>query len=236
MLFLDGDLHNLLTNMSQQQLMQLFGGVGQIGGLSSLLGTMNRSSTGSSRSASTPPTNASLTTSGSTTTPANTAAANADHAYAEATSTTTTSSSNKSTNSRPTTTTSGSGSTTTTTTNNPPTIQLSDLQNFLSGLNVPIGETPRNVDLSAALTTENLESLLGDASLVRELQRHLPNFENPADTPPPASEQLRATLSSSQFQQALTMFSAALQSGQLGPVVDQFKVGQEAVNAAQAGT
>lgn len=221
--------------MSQQQLMQLFGGVGQIGGLSSILGTMNRSSTGSSRSASTPPTNASLTTSGSTTTPANTAAANADHAYAEATSTTT-NSSNKSTNSRPTTTTSGGSGSTTTTTTNPPTIQLSDLQNFLSGLNVPVGETTRNVDLSAALTTENLESLLGDASLVRELQRHLPNFDNPLDTPPPASEQLRATLSSSQFQQALTMFSAALQSGQLGPVVQQFKVGQDAVNAAQEGT
>ncbi|XP_034935167.1 proteasomal ubiquitin receptor ADRM1 homolog isoform X2 [Chelonus insularis] len=35
----DGDLQNLLNNMSQQQLMQLFGGVGQIG-LGSLLGTM----------------------------------------------------------------------------------------------------------------------------------------------------------------------------------------------------
>ncbi|XP_043285321.1 proteasomal ubiquitin receptor ADRM1 homolog isoform X1 [Venturia canescens] len=38
----EGDLQNLLNNMSQQQLMQLFGGVGQIGGLGSLLGTMNR--------------------------------------------------------------------------------------------------------------------------------------------------------------------------------------------------
>lgn len=39
-IYIDGDLQNLLSNMSQQQLMQLFGGVGQIGGLSSLLGTM----------------------------------------------------------------------------------------------------------------------------------------------------------------------------------------------------
>ncbi|XP_047984745.1 proteasomal ubiquitin receptor ADRM1 [Leguminivora glycinivorella] len=49
----DGELQNLLNNMSQQQLMQLFGGVGQIGGLSSLLGTMGNNSssgTGGSRS------------------------------------------------------------------------------------------------------------------------------------------------------------------------------------------
>ncbi|XP_062130254.1 proteasomal ubiquitin receptor ADRM1 homolog isoform X2 [Drosophila sulfurigaster albostrigata] len=35
------DLQYMLNNMSQQQLMQLFGGVGQMGGLSSLLGQMN---------------------------------------------------------------------------------------------------------------------------------------------------------------------------------------------------
>lgn len=35
--------------------------------------------------------------------------------------------------------------------------------------------------------------------------------------------------------QALSMFSAALQSGQLGPVVQQFEVGSDAVNAANQG-
>ncbi|OXU23930.1 hypothetical protein TSAR_009696 [Trichomalopsis sarcophagae] len=45
----EGDLQNLLNNMSQQQLMQLFGGVGQIGGLGSLLGTMNRPFSSGSR-------------------------------------------------------------------------------------------------------------------------------------------------------------------------------------------
>lgn len=34
------DLQYMLNNMSQQQLMQLFGGVGQMGGLSNLLGSM----------------------------------------------------------------------------------------------------------------------------------------------------------------------------------------------------
>lgn len=37
----EGDIQNLLSNMSQQQLMQLFG-VGQIGSLGNLLGNMNR--------------------------------------------------------------------------------------------------------------------------------------------------------------------------------------------------
>jgi 26S proteasome regulatory subunit N13 len=35
--------------------------------------------------------------------------------------------------------------------------------------------------------------------------------------------------------QAVSMFSAALQSGQLGPVVQQFEVGSDAVNAANQG-
>lgn len=34
------EFQNILNNMSQQDLMQLFGGVGQMGGLSSLLGNM----------------------------------------------------------------------------------------------------------------------------------------------------------------------------------------------------
>lgn len=36
----NGELQYMLNNMSQQQLMQLFGGVGQMGGLSSLLGSI----------------------------------------------------------------------------------------------------------------------------------------------------------------------------------------------------
>lgn len=37
------------------------------------------------------------------------------------------------------------------------------------------------------------------------------------------------------FLQALRTFSSALQSGQLGPVVQQFEVGSEAVSAANQG-
>lgn len=48
-------------------------------------------------------------------------------------------------------------------------------------------------------------------------------------------QQLKDTLASPQFQQALSMFSNALQSGQLGPVVSQFKLSDDAVSAANSG-
>lgn len=70
-----GDLQYMLNNMSQQQLMQLFGGVGQMGGLSSLLGSMNRTGTQSGRtSATTTPSSGANRTSAAATpvTPANT--------------------------------------------------------------------------------------------------------------------------------------------------------------------
>ena len=53
--------------MSQQQLMQLFGGVGQMGGLSSLLGSMNRTGGASGRTATTTPSSGANRTIASTT-------------------------------------------------------------------------------------------------------------------------------------------------------------------------
>lgn len=58
------DLQYMLNNMSQQQLMQLFGGVGQMGGLSSLLGSLNRPSSGSRNTSSSTPSGRSNTTTG----------------------------------------------------------------------------------------------------------------------------------------------------------------------------
>lgn len=48
-------------------------------------------------------------------------------------------------------------------------------------------------------------------------------------------QQLKETLGSPQFQQALSMFSNALGSGQLGPVISQFKLNDDAVSAANSG-
>lgn len=67
----------------------------------------------------------------------------------------------------------------------------------------------------AISSTENLEL---------EVKEHLPPGDN-----------LCTTLSSPQFSQALSMFWSALQSGQAGPVIRQFGLGTQAVNAATNG-
>lgn len=63
------------------------------------------------------------------------------------------------------------------------------------------------------------------------LMAHLPSIE----TSDNAKKQLKDTIQSPQFQQALSSFSAALQSGQLGPVVSQFQLSPEAIAAANTG-
>jgi 26S proteasome regulatory subunit N13 len=122
----EGDLQNLLNNMSQQQLMQLFGGVGQIGGLGSLLGTMNRPFSGgrmSSTSSLTPATNttrqsASLNSTGAIqeTSKTNGTSKSAQPARLSESTVSGTADSNR--------------------------IRLSDLQNFLSGIPAPQDSEP----------------------------------------------------------------------------------------------
>ncbi|XP_052872674.1 proteasomal ubiquitin receptor ADRM1 homolog [Anopheles cruzii] len=241
-----GDLQYMLNNMSQQQLMQLFGGVGQMGGLSSLLGSMTRSSSGNSSSRTSAATPSSRSTSsvtasnvgngGSTTTP--TAASNTPS---------TPRAPKKTSGSSKTSGTGASGSSPAGTPINRPAnssdanttdggsrIFLSDLQNYLSGMSAPdlAGAGQRqNIDLSAAVNSETLASIISDQQQVDALIEHLPQLEGDDNK----KDQLNETISSPQFQQALSMFSNAMQSGQLGPVVSQFQLNSEAVAAANAG-
>lgn len=60
---------------------------------------------------------------------------------------------------------------------------------------------------------------------------HLPTVESTDNV----KKQLKDTIQSPQFQQALSSFSTALQSGQLGPVVSQFQLNSEAIAAANTG-
>lgn len=101
----------------------------------------------------------------------------------------------------------------------------------------------QNVDLSTSLNSDSISTILSDTDRLTELQAHLPNIEvvdgeeMASGTEDVASlkQNLKDTLASPQFQQALSMFSNALQSGQLGPVVSQFKLNDEAVAAANTG-
>lgn len=242
-----GDLQYMLNNMSQQQLMQLFGGVGQMGGLSSLLGSMNRPSSGGG-------TNASSRLS-STTTPSRTTSSSTGNTTTTVTTTPSTFTTPPSVQpvtpqapqvpKRPTRASNrdsttpvaaAAGGTSPATTDNS-RILLSGLQNYLSGLNSPAGagggssSSRRNVDLSTAINSDAVGSILSDPNFVTALQNHLPNIDSGNNS----KDQLKDTLTSPQFQQALSMFSSALQSGQLGPVVSQFQMSPEVVEAANSG-
>ncbi|XP_042213834.1 proteasomal ubiquitin receptor ADRM1-B-like isoform X5 [Homarus americanus] len=90
--------------------------------------------------------------------------------------------------------------------------------------------TPAQVDLSPAMTAEALQPILTNEEFVNQLRPYLPAT---SDELPP-TEQLRGTVTSPQFQQAVSLFSSALQSGQLGPLINQFGLGEDAVLAASS--
>lgn len=227
----DSDIQNLFGNINQQQLMQILGS-----GMSSLAnllgpgsggGSGGRSSSGSNSTSAT--TTASTTPAVTTTpTPAPTPAQDSTRSSsAGGTETSTT------TSTTPATAAAASASPAATFPGSVVPIQLSDLQNILSGISVPpdASGSPRvPVDLSSAMTAEALQPILTNEDFVNQLKPYLPAT---ADELPP-TEQLRGTVTSPQFQQAVSLFSSALQSGQLGPLINQFGLGEDAVLAASS--
>lgn len=205
----DGDLQSLLNTMSQQQLMQFFGNVGQIGGLggslSNLLGPASRPSTGSRSSAS----------SGS---PSATGAASGGSSRGSSVAATGTTASSDSPASTP----------------KPMETGAASPAPAAAGVTSPAAEEAA-ADLTNVLTIENLNEMLTDPNVVRALQPHLPPKEESGSKTETQSDRLLSALRSPQFQQSLRMFGAAMQSGQLGPVMQQFGVGTDAVNAANQG-
>ncbi|XP_078274831.1 proteasomal ubiquitin receptor ADRM1 isoform X4 [Rhinoraja longicauda] len=92
--------------------------------------------------------------------------------------------------------------------------------------------TPKTaVDLASVLTPEVMGPILANAEVQERLLPYLPTGES---LPQPA-EEIQNTITSPQFQQAMSMFSAALASGQLGPLMSQFGLPAEAVEAAGKG-
>ncbi|XP_036334195.1 LOW QUALITY PROTEIN: proteasomal ubiquitin receptor ADRM1 homolog [Rhagoletis pomonella] len=191
----NGDLQYMLNNMSQQQLMQLFGGVGQMGGLTSLLGSMNRTE----NSSRTPARNANNAGASNLLTPESNTAPKTPSAPKGK-------DNNKS----------SAGATT---------------------YNITESSTPTtrtlNVDLSTAINgSEAINEIISDPERAKLLSVHLPESEDADEN---KKQQIKDTIASPQFQQALSLFSNALQSAQLGPVVSQFELTPDAVAAAYAG-
>lgn len=244
----DEELQNLLNNMSQHQLVQLLGGIGGMSGvtnLSSILGGSRPSSQGaaSAAAAASPSASASDTAAATTTAPATTTSQSSTTSTAAATAT-------PASTATPATEVpaalaaavgaAGSGASAASNA----AIQLRDLQNILSGIKVPPSEqassdaskeSPVNVDLSAAMDPEAvLQPLLSNRDLMSRVEALLPPATE-SSSRPDVSEQLRDTVKSPQFQQALSMFSAALQSGQLGPLMQLFGMEADVVSAATSG-
>ncbi|XP_016085488.1 proteasomal ubiquitin receptor ADRM1-like [Sinocyclocheilus grahami] len=221
----EGGLQSLLGNMSHNQLMQLIGptGLGGLGalagpGLASLLGSgipATSSSSSSSRSQSTavtPSSTSAPTRLGSSQVPTTpmtpSATVTASPTAAPSTPAGPALSAGATSPSQP--------------------IQLSDLQSILATMNVP---TAGQVDLASVLTPEVMAPILANAEVQQRLLPYLPSGESL----PQSTEKLQNTLTSPEFQQAMSMFSSALASGQLGPLMNQFGLPTEAVEAANKG-
>uniref|UniRef100_A0A3P9ANG6 Uncharacterized protein n=2 Tax=Esox lucius TaxID=8010 RepID=A0A3P9ANG6_ESOLU len=224
----EGGLQSLLGNMSHNQLMQLIGptGLGGLGGLGALAGpglasllssagpAAGNSSSSPSQSPAVTPTSTSATTRlGSSqvpTTPITPSATSAASPMAS-----------------PTTPVGPSLAAGAVSPAQP--IQLSDLQSILATMNVPAGA--QGVDLTSVVTPEIMAPILANAEVQERLLPFLPSGESL----PQSTDELHNTLSSPQFQQAMSLFSSALASGQLGPLMNQFGLPTEAVDAANKG-
>jgi len=111
-----------------------------------------------------------------------------------------------------------------------PAVQLTDLQNILASMNTQ--QSPQEpVDLSTAINTESLAPLLADPEVRQRLSEFLPEVGDLTNS----ENEVKDTIQSPQFRQALSTFSAALQSGQLAPLIQQFNMGEEAATAAAKG-
>ncbi|CAG0897404.1 unnamed protein product [Darwinula stevensoni] len=220
----NSDVQNLLSGMSQQQLLQLFG----MGGLGSLLGGVQGGSRGSSRESSRPTSSTTSLASGVQPQASSSGPASSEPAAAQG------AKESESASRVPASSVGSSGKPPTPVSSQGP-IQLSDLQNILQCITVPPDAAAGGSDAHPTSHTqgEALQPILSNKQFVERLKQYLPPTEDQSALP--ASDHLKDTIHSPQFQQAVAVFSAALQSGQLGPLIKEFGLGEDAVKAADAG-
>merc|ERR1712241_320817 len=94
------------------------------------------------------------------------------------------------------------------------------------------GSSGPAVDLASGLTGEALQPILQNQQFLDKVKEFLPAGEDGKEV---TAADLAGTVQSPQFQQAVSMFSMALSSGQLGPLVREFGLGEEAAAAAAKG-
>lgn len=107
-------------------------------------------------------------------------------------------------------------------------VKLSQLQDILSNIQKPAAQ----IDLSEAITPEAMIPILSDPGVQERLRPHLPQGSEAFNAD---ADELRATARSPHFRQAMASFSAALSSGQLGPLLAQFGLPKAAQDAANKG-
>ncbi|KAI4823288.1 proteasomal ubiquitin receptor ADRM1 isoform X2 [Pseudochaenichthys georgianus] len=234
----EGGLQNLLGNMSHNQLMQLIGptGLGGLGlgalagpGLANLLGSAGPTTTTSSSSSSSRSQSAAAT-------PSSGGASRLSSTQAPTTPVTPAASAASPTTVAPSTPASAQTPLAPASVGSPGShqpIQLSDLQSILATMNVPATSAAQGaaVDLASVCTPEMMAPILTNAEVQKRLLPFLPSGESL----PQSAEEIENTISSPQFQQSMSMFSSALASGQLGPLMNQFGLPAEAVEAANKG-
>ncbi|KAJ8016828.1 hypothetical protein DPEC_G00011410 [Dallia pectoralis] len=226
----EGGLQSLLGNMSHNQLMQLIGptGLGGLGGLGALAGPglaslLSSAGPASGNSSSSPSQSPAVTPTSTPTSTAN----RLGSSQVPTTPITPSATSAASPMASPTTPVGPSLAAGAVSPTQP--IQLSDLQSILATMNVPAGA--QGVDLTSVVTPEIMAPILANAEVQERLLPFLPSGESL----PQSTDELHNTLSSPQFQQAMGLFSSALASGQLGPLMNQFGLPTEAVDAANKG-
>ena len=87
------------------------------------------------------------------------------------------------------------------------------------------GPPEDHVGLAEVVTPDILRPLASSEEAQGQLADHLP----------PTSESTESVLTSPQFRQAVGVFGSALQSGELGPLMTQFGLGEEVAMAAASG-
>lgn len=211
------EMQNLLQSMNQSQLMQLIGGMSDYGGgnaAAGLLAQLTQAAGGGGGSGSSSEAKPSTETSGSakpSSKPEQTSATPA---------------------SKPTSATGGAAATTAVTSK--PSVQLEDLQKILSGIQ-PSAAGGGSVDLAAGVNTEFVKRITASPKTVQKLTPLLPRFGYESQEKTANSDDVVDTLISPAFQHALSSFCSAFPTGQLGPLIEQFEFGSDAVAAARSG-